>query len=150
MRLFVLGLVWCAACAGPVGAWKTLEPTAVPDDGEAFVLIGGDAFHVDHVEETENGRFRAHIKRAWLLPTVGAAAIADTSTTSSPEDFARHAGWQELHVQHANLDVPIGAVRSARAIVEFEPEPVSNESDHALLLATMLTVLDVVDYVITN
>lgn len=147
MRLLIAGLiVLTCACAGRQKGWATFAPQDLPDDGEAFVLIGTNALHLRHVEQVDD-HLRARVVRAWRIPPVGVAAIADDTSTTSPEELARRAGWEPLRVVNAQLDVPITAIRSARATVDVEPDPEDgspNDGDHRLLLAVLGTALDLV------
>jgi hypothetical protein len=126
-----------AACHHTV--WTSVAPRDVGDHGEAFVLIGGSALHLRHVEQID-GHLHAQIVHAWALPPVGAAQLAETADIS-PEDIARGAGWRELPVANAPLDVPVAAVRSARARVGVEPDP-DFETEHPVLATVMVTTLD--------
>jgi hypothetical protein len=147
MRLASLIAFACIfGCAGRQTAWTTLDPPNLPDGGEAFVLIGNNALHLANVEQVD-GHLHGRVVRAWLLPRAGAVAIADDTSTTSPEEVARRAGWQELHVARAQLDVPISAIRSARGVLDVEPDEdtsAANDSDHQLLIAVMTTALDIV------
>jgi hypothetical protein len=143
IRSVVLGLVF-TACAGRQTVWTTLPAPDLPDGGEAFVLIGYNALHLANVQHVD-GHLQGHVVRAWALPRAGAVAIADDTTSTSPEEVARRAGWPELRIANARLDVPVTAVRSARAIVEPEDdEPAANDSDHEVLVAVVSSVLELV------
>jgi hypothetical protein len=145
MRALAVSCLLLAACGGHQTAWTTLDPPDLPDGGDAFVLIGNNALHLANVEHVD-GHIRARVVHAWALPPVGAYAIADDTATTSPEEVARRAGWQELRIANAWLDVRETAIRSSRGVVGVEPDEddSQNDSDHALLLAVVTTALDIV------
>jgi hypothetical protein len=146
MRLAsLIVLAWISGCAGHQTAWTTLDPSDLVDGREAFVLIGNNALHLANVEQVD-GHLHGRVLHAWLLPRAGAVAIADDTSTTSPEQVARRAGWQELHVARARLDVPVTAVRSARGVLDVVPDEdpsAANDSDHHLLIAVMTAALDI-------
>src|ERR1043165_1169109 len=125
MRSLVL-LVLVAGCAGRETAWTTLAPGDLDEGKQAFVLVDSTALHIANVQYVDD-RLQGRVIHAWALPVAGVAALADNST--SPEQIARHAGWPELPLARAHLDVPISAVRSARGIVDVEPDPEEAPSD---------------------
>jgi hypothetical protein len=79
---------------------------------------------------------------AWALPRAGAYALADDTMSTSPEEIARRAGWQELPFTNARLDVPNDWVRSARGAVRIENDAPSDDDDHPVVTAVMSTVVE--------
>lgn len=111
------------------------------------MLIGMNALHLTQVEVID-GQVHARVVHAWLLPPAGAAAIA-ADVGQTPEQIARAAGWQELRIADARLDVPTSAIRSARSTVPVEQnEPQEQEPggsvDPSLVFAIAGAVIDVV------
>ncbi len=107
--------------------------------------MGIYALHISRVEVLD-GHLHARVLRAWQLPPVGAADIADDPRLS-PEEIARRAGWQELRIANSRLDAPIEAIRSARAVVGVEDTPEDDDwdgDDHPVVLAILGAALDVV------
>ena len=141
MRRLVVVACLLAACGGRQTAWTTLAPSDLPDDGEAFVLIGNSALHLRHVEQVD-GHVQAVVIHAWALPRAGAVAIADDTRSTSPEEVARGAGWPELRIVRSRLDVPIGAIRSARGVVGIEQAPTTNDADPRVAIEVVAYALD--------
>jgi hypothetical protein len=136
MRSLVV-LVLLAGCAGRETAWTTLAAPDLNDGQQAFVLVDNTALHIANVQHVDD-RLQGRVLHAWALPTAGVAALADDTRTTSPEQIARHAGWPELPLAHARLDVPVAAVRSARGVVDVEPDPVGPDDQVAAAIATGL------------
>ncbi len=141
--LLVAFLVATSACAARQTTWTPVAVQQLEDGHQAFVLLGVHALHLSHVELVD-GRLHARIVRAWQLPPVGAAAIADDAGTS-PEDLARRAGWPELRIASARLDAPLDAIRSARMLVDVAPDDDDrwNDSDRSILVAVVTSLLEV-------
>jgi hypothetical protein len=139
MRSLLLSFM-LASCAARQTTWTPLEPLDLEDGSDAFVLIGRNALQLSHVQIVDH-HLRARVIHAWLLPPAGAAAIA-AEPGATPQDIARGAGWQELRITDARLDVPTSAIRSARATVPVEEEP-WNTDDHPVLIAVVGALLDV-------
>jgi hypothetical protein len=122
-RLAVIVLL--GACAGRQTVWTPAAPSDVPDGGQAFVIVGGTAIHLAHVE-TADGLVHGRVVHAWALPRAGVTAIGGTSDTS-PEQIARRAGWPEVGLAR-RVKIPIDQISSVRANVDVEPDP-PGESD---------------------
>jgi hypothetical protein len=106
--------------------WTPVAPQDLQDledlgnGSDAFVLIGMTALHLSHVHVVD-GTVRARVVRAWLLPPIGASAIA-ADPGATPEEIARRAGWQALRIVSGPIKVPASEIRSARAMVQVEDE----------------------------
>ena len=137
-RLVVLAML--VGCAGRQTAWTTLEAPDLTDGEQAFVLVDNTALHIANVQHVDD-RLQGRVLHAWALPVAGVAALADDTMTMSPEQIARRAGWPELPYANARLDVPVSAVRSARGIVDVEPDPVESPSAAESAAAGMVTIL---------
>src|SRR5262245_62870069 len=121
MRSLLLLLCVATACAGRETAWQTLPAPELPEGGEAFILVDSTAVHLKNVEHDDD-HVHGRIVHAWALPPVGVAALADDTRTTSPEDIARKAGWVELPLVNARVDIPDYTIRSARGVVDVEPD----------------------------
>jgi len=137
MRRLVL-IAMLAGCAGRETAWTTLDAKDLDEGRQAFVLVDSTALHIANVQYVDD-RLQGRVVHAWALPVAGVAALADDTMTTSPEQIARRAGWPELPLAHARLDVPVSAVRSARGIVDVEPDPVETPSDGEMVAAAIAT-----------
>jgi hypothetical protein len=141
MRSLVLAFV-LASCVGRYQTtWTPVEPRAIDDGSDAFVLIGMNALHLSHVQIVDH-HVRARVVHAWLLPPVGAAAIA-AERGATPESIARGAGWQELAIADARIDVPTSAIRSARQTEPLIQDEPWNADDHPLVVAVVTSLLEV-------
>jgi hypothetical protein len=136
--LVVMALL--AGCASRQHAWTTLDAPDLTDGEQAFVLVDNTALHIANVQHVDD-RLQGRVLHAWALPTAGVAALADDTMTTSPEQIARRAGWPELPYRQARLDVPVTSVRSARGIVDIEPDPVESPSAGESVAAAMVTTL---------
>jgi hypothetical protein len=145
MRLLAIVFV-LSACASRQTAWTTLPPADLPDGGDAFVLVDGAALHVSGVEHVE-GHLRGRVRHVWALPAVGVAAIADDTRDTSPEAIARQAGWPELRIASTRVEIPEQAIRSARGVVDVEPDEPASESEGVAVVVT--TLASILEYALT-
>jgi len=138
--LLLVALV--SACAARQTAWTTVDPPDVPDESEVFVIVGGTALHLAHVETIDRS-VHGRVVHAWALPRAGVTAIADVSRTTTPEEIARGAGWPELQLGARRVQIPFDQISSVRATVDVvpdeEPQPTAGPP---LLVVAAVSILD--------
>ena len=108
----------------------------MPDDGEAFVIVGGTALHLARVETSDKG-LHGRVVHAWALPRAGVTEVAVGTTDTSPEEIARRAGWPEVRVA-SRVQIPFDQISSARAVVDVVPDA-DAPSDSSIVPAFLVT-----------
>jgi hypothetical protein len=146
MRALAVIVLVCG-CAVHRTVWTPVAPRDVPDGGQAFVIVGGTAIHLAHVETTD-GLVHGRVVHAWALPRAGVTAIGGTDKTS-PEQIARRAGWPEVGLAR-RVKIPLDQISSVRADVDVEPDPPDESAgDDSTARFIGVAAASVVEYMLT-